>query len=130
MNITNPVSNKDIFPSKNGQRPSYGVKEVKSIEKKSEPVKREERPAYNGISVPSNNRGVTKAPEVKTRVIYESSSQQQPQSKPDFMHEEFAMGALDMGDDPELQMAIMQSMKGSGGTKTNSQYSFEGMDVN
>ena len=40
-----------------------------------------------------------------------------------------AMGDMGLGgDDPELQMAIMQSMKGS--SKDTSSYSFEGMDAN
>ena len=39
------------------------------------------------------------------------------------------MGDMGLGgDDPELQMAIMQSMKGS--SKNTSSYSFEGMDAN
>ena len=77
----------------------------------------------------NNNRIVTKAPEPKTRVIYDQTSVQPTQNRGDFLHEEYALGALDMGgDDPELQMAIMQSMKGS---SKNSSYSFEGVgDVN
>lgn len=134
--VTNkPVSNKDIFPSSqatNPQKHSYGVPQVRSVEKKQEAPKREEKPSY---VAPSINRIIPKAPEVKTRVIYESPAPQQQQPVPnnaDFLQEEYAMGAMgDMGlgsDDPELQMAIMQSMKGS--SKNTSSYSFEGIDAN
>ena len=133
-NAHQPVSSKDIYPSRgvNSQKPTYGVPQVRSVEKKMEVPKREEKPSY---APPSQNR-VIKAPEVKTRVIYESPATQlhQQQSQPaqhnaDFLQEEYALGDMGLGgDDPELQMAIMQSMKGS--SKNTSSYSFEGIDAN
>ena len=111
------MSSKDIYPSKNNvQKPSYAVKDVRSVEKKSEPPKREERVIYNGSTSTSNTQTrVIKAPEVKTRVVYESTShvQSQPQPRVDNLPEEYALGALDLNnEDHELQMAIMQSMGG------------------
>jgi hypothetical protein len=94
---------------------------------------REEREKnfYNGGSSQQRAKGISSKPvEVKTRVIYESTPhppQSQPQpSRNEYLGEEYAMGAMDLNsEDPELQMAIMQSMGGVGNTNKGSSYSFE-----